>query len=256
VDHLLTTPTSNDKLEGIVRKDESLNAIRKVQALRWLRSRLAVTDGRAAVVFAGISGDALTRGELYKNVKNVKCPPRVAERVAKSIAEWKEPIGQDLLNRAVSVFVKPALPTKRYTTAFRAVVATVGVAPTDPDMLMVLGEGNYRVGQFKEAVKNLSRSAELILATTGCTNRSEWAFIAMAQFKLGRPDEARRGLAKMRASKDPPGCLRPAYPGYLSYPALEAEAISLIEPASICPPSKPASSTPSKAAPAAAPSSR
>ena len=114
----------------------------------------------------------------------------------KSIAEWEGPKGKDLLDRAVNVFVQPALPSKRYTTAFQAIVAAFGTAPADPDVLLVLGEGDYRVGKFEEAVKNLTHSAERILVEQHRTDRTEWAFIAMAQFKLGRLDEARQALAK------------------------------------------------------------
>jgi tetratricopeptide (TPR) repeat protein len=182
---------------------------------------------------------------MHENLETVKCPPRVAERVAKSIAEWKEPSGQDLLNQAMIVFVQPALPMKRYATAFQTVTANVGSAPTDPNVLLVLGEGNYRVGQFEEAVKNLTRSAELILAAEHRTDRTEWAFIAMAQFKLGRLDEAKQALAKMRV-----GTLDP---GYSPDTELEAEAISLIEPESTQPPNTPESSAPPTTPPAAAP---
>jgi serine/threonine protein kinase/WD40 repeat protein len=230
VDRLLATTTPIDRLADIIRKDESLNAIRRVQALRWLGCKLKGTDDRAKVVLQEISGDALTRGELHEKLATVKCPPRVADCVAKNIAKWEEPKGEGLLNRAVSVFVEPALPTKRYTTAFQAVVAAFGNAPTDPDVLLVLGEGNYRVGQFKEALKNLSRSAELILAKEHRTDRTEWAFIAMAQVSLGRLDEARQALAKMRI-----GTLAPNYEPDTE---LEAEAIWLIERASPMPGAK------------------
>ncbi len=120
--------------------------------------------------------------------------------------------------------------------------------PTDPYLRRMLGAGNYRLGEFEQAVNNLTRSAELMLAKKGRTDRTGWAFIAMAQFKLGRLDEARQALAKMHASEPDPDDS--------PHPEVEAEAISLIEPATTPPPSKLASSAPSKTAPATAPSVR
>jgi WD40 repeat protein len=51
VDKLLATTVPTKELKDIVRKDASLNPIRKVQALRWLAARLIEIDDRAASLF-------------------------------------------------------------------------------------------------------------------------------------------------------------------------------------------------------------
>ncbi len=129
VDQLLTTLTPIDQLADVIRKDGTLNAIRKVQALRWLRNRLAGIDHRAAEVFAKINDNALTRRELHDNLAAVKCLARVAEAVAKRITEWKEPTGSDLANTAMHVFAEPGLPASRYAMAFQCLAAATRSAP-------------------------------------------------------------------------------------------------------------------------------
>jgi len=72
VDRLLMTTTPDDRLADAIRKDESLRAIRKVQALSWLSYGLKGIDARAKEVFDEISENAMNRGDLNENLATIK----------------------------------------------------------------------------------------------------------------------------------------------------------------------------------------
>jgi tetratricopeptide (TPR) repeat protein len=65
--------------------------------------------------------------------------------------------------------------------------------PANPNYLKTLGAVMYRAGQFENAIRRLE---EGIRIRRGVNDPLDWAFLAMAQARLGHRDEARRWLAR------------------------------------------------------------
>lgn len=64
-------------------------------------------------------------------------------------------------------------------------------------ILTSLGVALYRAGKFDEAIATLTKAEEQY-AKAGGQQPADWAFLAMAQFKLGRTDEAKKSLSRLR----------------------------------------------------------
>jgi tetratricopeptide (TPR) repeat protein len=63
-------------------------------------------------------------------------------------------------------------------------------------VLNTLGAALYRAGRFDEAIRRLQEGIQL---RNGRSVAQDWAFLAMAHFRLGHRDEARRWLDRFRA---------------------------------------------------------
>jgi eukaryotic-like serine/threonine-protein kinase len=236
-EQLLATATPNNRLEEVTRTDMSLNAIRKVQALGWLRKKLNGIQDRAwRVVFDRLKNLAVSRNDLREVLAEAHCTPRVSECVVDNIDKWWDEPNEDVrLERAKQVFLRPNLRHARYAAVYECVTTMSRGKPETADSLRTLGMGTYRIAKYEESVKKLTRSLELTVAAKRPADRTVLAFLAMGQFRLGRLDQARETLAKMRASTGDSG--------YEAHPEVEAEAASLIESASKSPAGKPAGSS-------------
>jgi Flp pilus assembly protein TadD len=80
-------------------------------------------------------------------------------------------------------------------------------------LLNTLGVAQYRVGEYGDALKTLSRSDELHRNKTGQSSCYDLAFLAMTQQRLGQREEARAMLQRLRE--------------LMQQPALAADAESL-----------------------------
>jgi Flp pilus assembly protein TadD len=67
-------------------------------------------------------------------------------------------------------------------------------SPNDPNVLNTLGALLYRAGRYEEAVERLKEAITKSPMKKG--SAWDWLFLAMAQQKLGQPEEARNCLAK------------------------------------------------------------
>ena len=97
---------------------------------------------------------------------------------------------------------KPDQPPDPYGHALRqAEAACRSGADTGVSLgvyLTTLGVAQYRVGNYAEAVKTLSRSDEIISKRLGQSYPSDIAFLAMAQHRLGHTAEAGKLLDRLR----------------------------------------------------------
>src|SRR5262249_46043975 len=75
-------------------------------------------------------------------------------------------------------------PSRAVKLAERA----VELAPNDGSANNTLGVARYRAGDWKAAIAALERSMKLRKGG----DASDWLFLAMADWKLGHPDKARR----------------------------------------------------------------
>jgi WD40 repeat protein len=79
--------------------------------------------------------------------------------------------------------------------ALRWAEAAVRLAPEDGQVLNTLGVARYRAGEYPAALETLRRSDGL----NGGKEEADAAFLAMALHRLGKPEEARAEMARLRA---------------------------------------------------------
>jgi WD40 repeat protein len=84
-----------------------------------------------------------------------------------------------------------------YTRALRYAEAAVHLAPEDGEYLNTLGVAQYRVGRYADALATLTKS-EKLNATKEGSIPDDLAFLAMTQHQLGKKDEAKATLARLR----------------------------------------------------------
>jgi Flp pilus assembly protein TadD len=90
-----------------------------------------------------------------------------------------------------------------YARALRQAEATVPLAPGEGGVLNTLGVAQYRLGRYADALATLTKS-EKLNATGGGSHPADLAFLAMTQHQLGKKEEARATLARLReAFKQP-----------------------------------------------------
>jgi Tfp pilus assembly protein PilF len=84
-----------------------------------------------------------------------------------------------------------------YALALRRAEAAVRRAPDNGSFLNTLGVAQYRTGRYAEALQTLRKSEKLNTPTIGL-QPADLAFLAMALYQLGKKDEAKSPLSRLR----------------------------------------------------------
>jgi Flp pilus assembly protein TadD len=102
------------------------------------------------------------------------------------------------LNEAAWIMVKSRETGKvAYARALRQAETAVRLAPKDGLILNTLGVAQYRVGRYAEALASLTKS-EKLNATEKGSIPADLAFLAMTQHQLGKKDQAKATLDRLR----------------------------------------------------------
>jgi tetratricopeptide (TPR) repeat protein len=96
-----------------------------------------------------------------------------------------------------------------YAQALRKAEAAVEAAPGNGEFLNTLGVARYRVGDYANALQTLKQSEKLNWTMKG-PHPADVAFLAMAQHQLGKKDEAKATLARVREIMKQPGWAKDA----------------------------------------------
>jgi tetratricopeptide (TPR) repeat protein len=91
-----------------------------------------------------------------------------------------------------------------YARALGWAEAAVRLAPGNEMFLNTLGVAQYRAGRYAEALANLTKAEKLRPSEDGSLPE-DLAFLAMAEFQLGKKDEAKATLARLREVMKQPG---------------------------------------------------
>jgi dipeptidyl aminopeptidase/acylaminoacyl peptidase len=87
--------------------------------------------------------------------------------------------------------------------AYRAALANAEKAntlePNDPSIFNLVGAAQYRVGSYEDALKTLTKSEQILSAAGEEPNPANMAFTAMALHQLGRPEQAKVALERLRS---------------------------------------------------------
>jgi hypothetical protein len=90
-----------------------------------------------------------------------------------------------------------------YALALRQAEAAVRLAPRDGNFLTTLGIAQCRAGRYADALSTLTTS-ETLSATKEGAQMKNLAFLAMAQYQLGKTDEAKATLGRLREVREQP----------------------------------------------------
>jgi WD40 repeat protein len=90
---------------------------------------------------------------------------------------------------------KPGLPASDYREALRHSEAACQLAPWNPTYWNTLGIARYRAGLYADALKSLAEARRI----RGSAAVSNLAFTAMAQYSLGRLEEAQATARELRS---------------------------------------------------------
>jgi tetratricopeptide (TPR) repeat protein len=84
-----------------------------------------------------------------------------------------------------------------YDLAIRQAQAAINLKPQDGYLLKTLGVAQYRAGRYTDAMETLTKSAKLN-GSKQRSDRTELAFLSMTQHQLGKTDDAKATLARLR----------------------------------------------------------
>jgi tetratricopeptide (TPR) repeat protein len=88
----------------------------------------------------------------------------------------------------------------QYRLALRQAEAACRIEPENGSYLSTLGVAHYRMGHYDQALVTLTCSDALNTKQDRQSRPADLAFLAMAQHRLGRADEARKLLDRLRQS--------------------------------------------------------
>jgi WD40 repeat protein len=106
----------------------------------------------------------------------------------------------ELSDLAWQVVKTPGRDQKAYDLAVQQAATAAQAAPKDGFYRIILGVAQYRAGQFAAAVESLTNSQKL----NDIASPTDLAFLAMAQHQLGKKDEAKTTLARLREAMKQP----------------------------------------------------
>jgi Tfp pilus assembly protein PilF len=108
------------------------------------------------------------------------------------------------LNRAVWEAVKARDANKdAYVRALRQAEDAAHLAPGNGLILNTLGVAQYRAGRYADALATLTKSEKLNTTKDGALP-ADLAFLAMVQYQLGKKDEAKATLSRLRETMKQP----------------------------------------------------
>jgi WD40 repeat protein/serine/threonine protein kinase len=160
----------------------------------WVRSRLDAGETPEAV-----RAEALADRSLSAEERTAACA-----RVQAMLSAQARRVEADRAEAAklnVSAWYLVRFPPEGAQDAARAVEdarKAMELAPGDALILNTLGIALFRAGEYQEALKTLTVSAAGNTAGADGPHPADWAFIAMAHWKLGHEADARAALVKFQ----------------------------------------------------------
>ena len=100
--------------------------------------------------------------------------------------------------------VEPGREESVYRLALRRAETACSLIPNHGSLLNTLGVAQYRLGMFEAAIRSLTQADQINRASQPGSNPADFAFLSMAENRLGRRDQARAALVRMRVTMSEP----------------------------------------------------
>jgi WD40 repeat protein/serine/threonine protein kinase len=135
-------------------------------------------------------------------VDRVRAAPALSIAVRNAALEMAVDVDADYAGRlnslAWEIVKQTGMASSEYERAYQAALAAGDHKHASMEAVNTLGVAQYRKRQYEAALGTLARSSELYAKAGRGVQPADLAFIAMAQFRLGRVEEARASLARLR----------------------------------------------------------
>jgi Flp pilus assembly protein TadD len=142
--------------------------------------------------------DLILRDEVLVALRKDPTLEEADRKFALRLAQTHPAENSEQLNETAWKVVKISdAGTDAYGRALRQAEAAVKLAPKDGNILSTLGVAQYRAGRYADALATLTKS-EKLNATKERVLCTDLAFLAMARFQLGKTDEAKATLGRLR----------------------------------------------------------
>ncbi len=152
----------------------------------------------AVGMFGFLFGKGMLKGEVLDHVRSDQTIGEAVREAALALADRYQEHPQALNNASWNVVRSAGQTPEAYAQALRKAERACEFFPNDGSFLNTLGVAQYRVGQYEEAARTLSRSGQLNTDPLGTPNPADLAFLAMAQILLGLNEPARANIASLR----------------------------------------------------------
>jgi WD40 repeat protein/serine/threonine protein kinase len=206
-----------------IRKDSTITDAVRRRALAWAELDWeSQVEREAEVLVQALLAKPLLKPDVVKSIqRNDGLSTQVREKaLAIAMQSAEDPRA---LNLASWLFVRRKdTPAEEYRRALQFAEAASRVAPADGDILNTLGAAQYRVGKYREALATLTRSEAINSKGPLGPQPSDLAFLALARYRLGEKEQARKTLERLRETIKRPQWIHDAEArGFLE----EAEAL-------------------------------
>ncbi len=199
VSALLDGPLKNDELVPSLRARKDITPLQRAVAMEALRKRIAETGWKAQAAFDRIKEEQISVARVRVAAERWKPEPnavdclhqRVRKMLIKWAAEWKPDKGQ--LNGLVWGAVKAGATAETLSGALEVAQEFVTREPEDAIWRRNLGAAQYRLGRYEEALDTLAKASAV-------NDRDSviCAFTAMCQFKLGREQDVKASVSRLK----------------------------------------------------------
>jgi len=142
---------------------------------------------------SGLYRDVIS--ELQSDVTIDSPVRKVALQIANSLT-WEDAV--KLTNEAWETVSLPDKDVAAYQVALEKASKANALEPNDPAILNTLGPSQYRLGSYEDALKTLTTSEQILSSAKEEPDPVNIAFTAMTLHKIGRADEAKNALEKLR----------------------------------------------------------
>jgi tetratricopeptide (TPR) repeat protein len=140
----------------------------------------------------------LLKDEILDQLGKMKTIGEPVRREAVALAAGLESPSNLLVYAAEEKLMYSDRSPDEYRRALRWLEEANLVSPNDGAVLNLLGIALYRLGRFAEAVPILEKAFEINMSGNLSPPAGDLIFLAMAQHRLGRKEEARKTLVRAR----------------------------------------------------------
>jgi WD40 repeat protein len=199
VEWLFAKPLPAAEVAAAVRRDPTITEAVRQKALAQVEpfGRIQVR-AEAARLVVPLFKKALPKSDVLEIIQADTKLSEPLRQQALSLAESYPEDAAALFNASFAVISRLGATPARYRLALRQAQAAYKLFPQDADYVHALGVAQYQVGKYREAVEKLALAEKL----GGDVQRSDnnLRFLALAQHRLGRNEEARATLDRLRDS--------------------------------------------------------
>jgi len=202
VETLINGPAPSDGLTDAIRKDSRRSARCRLAALSVFPSRFAIEQTAAETRFNALKSEFIVKAAMQAAATRGDLSHRAWVILNEQIGSWDP--SPNVVNGIVWDFVKrPGTSRERLDRAIGPMRDAATKAMSDGDIHNTLGVLLFRRGELEEAITVLKNADALYAAARNSAPEvpqsvTNWSYIATAEHRLGRIDEAQRSLMKAK----------------------------------------------------------